>query len=121
MFNVLVSVVLYPRLFMVKELFKLIVHTYLPFPIQSSIFSCFVAPKYELSLILMSCYSLVSFSQLQKQIMDLAVTHFKHLPVTPPPDVLEHIPPELPSFLGNTDAARYVIVIIIRSMADTVL
>jgi hypothetical protein len=51
---------------------------------------------------------LVSFSQLQKQIMDLATTHFVHLPVTPPPDVLEKIPPELPSFLGNTSASRYV-------------
>ncbi|KAH7123822.1 hypothetical protein B0J11DRAFT_322703 [Dendryphion nanum] len=51
-------------------------------------------------------YYLVSFSQLQKQIVDLAVTHFKYLPITPPPEVLENIPPELPSFLGNTDASR---------------
>jgi hypothetical protein len=52
---------------------------------------------------------LVSFSQLQKQILDLAATHFVHLPVTPPTDVLEKIPPEMPSFLGNTSASRYVL------------
>lgn len=37
------------------------------------------------------------------------MTHFVHLPVTPPPDVLEKIPPELPSFLGNTIPSRYVL------------
>ncbi|KAF2186841.1 hypothetical protein K469DRAFT_629525 [Zopfia rhizophila CBS 207.26] len=51
-------------------------------------------------------YYLVSFSQLSKQIQDLAETHFVHLPVTPPPDVLANIPPELPSFLGDTIASR---------------
>ncbi|KAF2468122.1 uncharacterized protein BDR25DRAFT_57887, partial [Lindgomyces ingoldianus] len=51
-------------------------------------------------------YYLVSFSQLQKQIVDLATTHFVHLPVSPPPDVLANIPPELPSFLGDTVASR---------------
>ncbi|PSN63099.1 hypothetical protein BS50DRAFT_591302 [Corynespora cassiicola Philippines] len=51
-------------------------------------------------------YYLVSFSQLQRQIMDLAVTHFVHLPVTPPVEDLEQIPPGMPSFLGDTPASR---------------
>ncbi|KAF2270656.1 hypothetical protein CC78DRAFT_138211 [Lojkania enalia] len=51
-------------------------------------------------------YYLVSFSQLQKQIIDLATTHFKHLPVSPPPDDLAQIPSGLPSFLGDTLASR---------------
>lgn len=52
--------------------------------------------------------SLVSFSQLQKQIIDLAATHFKHLPVRPPHEDLAQVPHNLPSFLGDTPASRYV-------------
>jgi hypothetical protein len=52
--------------------------------------------------------SLVSFSQLQKQIIDLATTHFVHLPVRPPPEDLAQVPSNLPSFLGDTIASRYV-------------
>jgi hypothetical protein len=52
--------------------------------------------------------SLVSFSQLQKQIIDLATTHFVHLPVRPPAEELAQVPSNLPSFLGDTIAARYV-------------
>ncbi|KAF2634682.1 hypothetical protein P280DRAFT_357473, partial [Massarina eburnea CBS 473.64] len=50
--------------------------------------------------------SLVSFEQLQKQIMELAATHFVHLPVSPPPDDLSQVPYSLPSFLGETYASR---------------
>jgi serine/arginine repetitive matrix protein 2 len=52
--------------------------------------------------------SLVSFSQLQRQIIDLATTHFVHLPVRPPAEDLAQVPSNLPSFLGDTIAARYV-------------
>ena len=52
--------------------------------------------------------SLVSFSQLQKQIIDLAATHFRHLPVRPPHEELAQVPHNLPSFLGDTPASRYV-------------
>jgi hypothetical protein len=55
-----------------------------------------------------SC-SLVSFSQLQKQIIDLATTHFVHLPVRPPAEDLAQVPSNLPSFLGDTVASRYVL------------
>ncbi|KAF2253423.1 hypothetical protein BU26DRAFT_222640 [Trematosphaeria pertusa] len=51
-------------------------------------------------------YYLVSFTQLQKQILDLATTHFVHLPVAPPPEDLALIPTTLPSFLGDTTASR---------------
>ena len=51
--------------------------------------------------------SSVSFSQLQKQIVDLAATHFLHLPVRPPPEDLAQVPTNLPSFLGDTAASRY--------------
>jgi hypothetical protein len=57
-----------------------------------------------------SC-SLVSFSQLQKQIIDLATTHFVHLPVRPPAEDLAQVPSNLPSFLGDTVASRYVLLI----------
>jgi len=53
-------------------------------------------------------YYLVSFSQLQKQIIDLATTHFKHLPVRPPHEDLAQVPHNLPSFLGDTPASRQV-------------
>ncbi|KAH8733057.1 hypothetical protein GQ44DRAFT_734949 [Phaeosphaeriaceae sp. PMI808] len=53
-------------------------------------------------------YSLVSFSQLQKQIIDLATTHFVHLPVRPPAEELAQVPSNLPSFLGDTVASRQV-------------
>ncbi|KAJ4382661.1 hypothetical protein N0V86_001883 [Didymella sp. IMI 355093] len=53
-------------------------------------------------------YYLVSFSQLQKQIIDLAATHFKHLPVRPPHEELAQVPHNLPSFLGDTPASRQV-------------
>jgi hypothetical protein len=53
--------------------------------------------------------SLVSFSQLQKQILDLAATHFVHLPVAPPSDDLAQIPTNIPSFLGETSSSRYVL------------
>ncbi|KAH3945752.1 hypothetical protein HBI56_095040 [Parastagonospora nodorum] len=53
-------------------------------------------------------YYLVSFSQLQKQIIDLATTHFVHLPVRPPPEDLAQVPSNLPSFLGDTIASRQV-------------
>ncbi|KAF2035701.1 hypothetical protein EK21DRAFT_53562, partial [Setomelanomma holmii] len=52
--------------------------------------------------------SLVSFSQLQKQIIDLASTHFMHLPVRPPAEDLAQVPSNLPSFLGDTSASRQV-------------
>jgi hypothetical protein len=66
-------------------------------------------------LLLLCCFrifadhsiSLVSFSQLQKQIIDLAATHFKHLPVRPPHEELAQVPHNLPSFLGDTPASRY--------------
>ncbi|CBX95495.1 predicted protein [Plenodomus lingam JN3] len=51
---------------------------------------------------------LVSFSQLQKQIIDLASTHFMHLPVRPPAEDLAQVPSNLPSFLGDTAASRQV-------------
>ncbi|KAF3001452.1 hypothetical protein E8E13_008158 [Curvularia kusanoi] len=53
-------------------------------------------------------YYLVSFSQLQKQIIDLAATHFRHLPVRPPHEDLAQVPHNLPSFLGDTPASRQV-------------
>ncbi|KAI8940088.1 hypothetical protein NX059_003806 [Plenodomus lindquistii] len=53
-------------------------------------------------------YYLVSFSQLQKQIVDLASTHFMHLPVRPPAEDLAQVPSNLPSFLGDTTASRQV-------------
>ncbi|CAO2656774.1 Nn.00g055770.m01.CDS01 [Neocucurbitaria sp. VM-36] len=53
-------------------------------------------------------YYLVSFSQLQKQIIDLAATHFIHLPVRPPSEDLAQVPSNLPSFLGDTLASRQV-------------
>jgi hypothetical protein len=60
------------------------------------------------SLLLTRLRSLVSFSQLQRQIIDLATTHFVHLPVRPPAEDLAQVPSNLPSFLGDTIAARYV-------------
>jgi len=51
--------------------------------------------------------SSASFSQLQKQIIDLATTHFVHLPVRPPAEDLAQVPSNLPSFLGDTAASRY--------------
>jgi hypothetical protein len=60
--------------------------------------------------LLLTCItSLVSFSQLQKQIIDLATTHFVHLPVRPPAEDLAQVPSNLPSFLGDTTASRYAI------------
>ena len=50
--------------------------------------------------------SLEAFSQLLKQILDLSNTHFTHLPISPPPDVLSLIPPGIPSFLGDTTSSR---------------
>jgi len=52
--------------------------------------------------------SLVSFTQLQRQIIDLATTHFVHLPVRPPPEDLAQVPSNLPSFLGDSIASRQV-------------
>jgi len=65
---------------------------------------CFVAFRIFADHII----SLVSFSQLQKQIIELAATHFKHLPVRPPHEELAQVPHNLPSFLGDTPASRYV-------------
>jgi hypothetical protein len=65
-------------------------------------------PYTSLVLSLTSLCSLVSFSQLQKQIIDLATTHFVHLPVRPPAEDLAQVPSNLPSFLGDTIASRYV-------------
>lgn len=47
-----------------------------------------------------------SFGQLRKLIVDLSKEHFSYLPIDPPKDILEKIPPEMPSFLDNTPAAR---------------
>lgn len=65
-------------------------------------------PRCAPDLLLIGMCSLVSFSQLQKQIIDLATTHFVHLPVRPPPEDLAQVPSNLPSFLGDTIASRYV-------------
>ncbi|KAF2739268.1 hypothetical protein EJ04DRAFT_356084 [Polyplosphaeria fusca] len=51
-------------------------------------------------------YYVVSFRNLEGQIMDLATSHFIHLPVSPPPEDLAQIPSSLPSFLGDTTASR---------------
>lgn len=51
-------------------------------------------------------YYLEAFSQLLKQILDLSNTHFTHLPITPPADILSLIPPGIPSFLGDTTSSR---------------
>jgi serine/arginine repetitive matrix protein 2 len=61
---------------------------------------------YFLSCSLTIVSSLVSFSQLQKQIIDLSSTHFKHLPVRPPSEDLAQVPTNLPSFLGDTVASK---------------
>jgi hypothetical protein len=47
-----------------------------------------------------------SFGQLRKLIVELSKEHFSYLPIDPPKDILEKIPPEMPSFLDNTTAAR---------------
>jgi hypothetical protein len=66
---------------------------------------CF-APDDSLISLLTEVPSSVSFSQLQKQIIDLATTHFVHLPVRPPAEDLAQVPSNLPSFLGDTAASR---------------
>lgn len=52
------------------------------------------------------CYSLDAFGQLSRLIVDLSKEHFSYLPIDPPKDILEKIPPEMPSFLDNTPASR---------------
>ncbi|KAH8701090.1 hypothetical protein BGW36DRAFT_292428 [Talaromyces proteolyticus] len=47
-----------------------------------------------------------SFGQLRKLIVELSKDHFSYLPIDPPKDILEKIPPEMPSFLDNTLASR---------------
>jgi hypothetical protein len=69
-------------------------------------------PYISNTILLTRLCSLVSFSQLQKQIIDLATTHFVHLPVRPPAEDLAQVPSNLPSFLGDTIASRYVHVIL---------
>ncbi|KAN0086833.1 hypothetical protein V8E54_000521 [Elaphomyces granulatus] len=43
--------------------------------------------------------SLESFGQLSQLIVE---EHFSCLPIDPPKDILENIPPQMPSFLDNT-------------------
>jgi hypothetical protein len=62
-------------------------------------------PFLWLALILLIS-SVISFRNLEGQIMDLANSHFIHLPVSPPPEDLAQIPSSLPSFLGDTSASR---------------
>lgn len=50
--------------------------------------------------------SLDAFGQLSRLIVDLSREHFSYLPIDPPKDILEKIPPEMPSFLDNTPASR---------------
>lgn len=47
-----------------------------------------------------------SFGQLSRLIVDLSREQFAYLPIDPPKDILEKIPPEMPSFLDNTPASR---------------
>ncbi|OKL56959.1 hypothetical protein UA08_07801 [Talaromyces atroroseus] len=47
-----------------------------------------------------------SFNQLCQLIVDLSKEHFSYLPIDPPKDILEKIPPDMPSFLDNTTASR---------------
>jgi chromosome segregation ATPase len=50
-------------------------------------------------------FFLESFGQLSQLIVDLSKEHFAYLPIDPPKDILEKIPPEMPSFLDNTSAS----------------
>jgi hypothetical protein len=77
---------------------------------KQSAFPSLLLSTTKFILLTRSC-SLVSFSQLQKQIIDLATTHFVHLPVRPPAEDLAQVPSNLPSFLGDTIASRYVHVV----------
>lgn len=47
-----------------------------------------------------------AFGQLSRLITQLSREHFAYLPIDPPKDILEKIPPEMPSFLDNTPASR---------------
>ncbi|EED16059.1 conserved hypothetical protein [Talaromyces stipitatus ATCC 10500] len=47
-----------------------------------------------------------AFGQLRRLIVELSKDHFSYLPIDPPKDILEKIPPEMPSFLDNTAASR---------------
>ncbi|KAL1965982.1 hypothetical protein VTN77DRAFT_4922 [Rasamsonia byssochlamydoides] len=51
-------------------------------------------------------FFLEAFGQLSRLIIDLSKEHFAYLPIDPPKDILEKIPPEIPSFLDNTPASR---------------
>ncbi|KAF2836341.1 hypothetical protein M501DRAFT_905726, partial [Patellaria atrata CBS 101060] len=52
--------------------------------------------------------SLDAFGQLSKQIIEVASTHFTHLPVHPPAEILDKIPGTLPSFVANTPACQQI-------------
>lgn len=51
-------------------------------------------------------HSLEAFGQLSRLIVDLSKEHFAYLPIDPPKDIVDKIPPEMPSFLDNTPASR---------------
>jgi hypothetical protein len=72
---------------------------------SSVLFHTVLHITYEPILIYLE-YSVDSFNQLCRLIVDLSKEHFSYLPIDPPKDILEKIPPEMPSFLDNTVASR---------------
>lgn len=58
---------------------------------------------------------------LSKQIVDLSEEHFAHLPSKIPEQALAKIPPELPSFLADTEASRHLRSAYIQHLVSTTL
>lgn len=65
--------------------------------------------------------SVDTFSQLSKLILELAATHFVHLPVPPQPELLSQIPSTLPSILGDTLSAQHLRASYIAHIVSTIL
>ncbi|KAI9879469.1 MAG: hypothetical protein M1830_008428 [Pleopsidium flavum] len=66
-------------------------------------------------------YFIDAFGQLRKQIVQLSEEHFQNLPIAPPDDILARVPPDIPSFLANTEASRRVRQAYIQHVVSSVL
>jgi hypothetical protein len=76
------------------------------FTLHTLLFCGLKSSRQSLILFLLRSYSVESFGQLSRLILDLSREQFAYLPIDPPKDILEKIPPEMPSFLDNTPASR---------------
>ena len=73
----------------------------------------------------MLCCSTDAFTQLRKQILDLAVEHFKGLRQEPPEHVRKRVPQNIPPFYTNTEAstelrAAYIEHIVSRALTERI-